>query len=503
MELTTCFTDQIPPAELINNTPLEINNQLEKNITSENLSISSINEENTLFTLKSAPSKGRLFKLNSMTNIYEEVVSGGTFTQNDITTNKIKYQVEIIESGQDLFLFDCIDDQNRYLPNNTFFINSTFDPLSVEIIISEPILCNGDALGELTTVVSGGIAPFKYSLNGNEFSDSNIFSGLPSGTYLITVSDSLQNEVTSLEILLTQPDPIMAQLDFGPNEVTIIASGGTGVKEYSLDGNFYSSINILTLSDNTTYQIYVRDENQCVLELDPFTYYFISDVGIDIVNVACKGEETGSVVVNSVTGGLPPYMYKLDNFDSENGEFLNLNFGEYALLIEDQLDNQFTKTIQILEPEEELSMTSLVNENSITLIANGGTLPYQYSLDGITYSDNPEFTNLFDGEYIGYIQDANGCIVSEESIIVNTSISTLPLGELLLSPNPASDLITITYPSNLKIRYKITDTSGKIIMNELTTSNSTVNIQNLIPGIYFCKLSIEENTKVIKLVIAR
>lgn len=49
------------------------------------------------------------------------------------------------------------------------------------------------------------------------------------------------------------------------------------------------------------------------------------------------------------------------------------------------------------------------NDGSVVLSASGGLSPYQYSIDGLTYTSNDSITGLAAGHYIGYVIDANGC----------------------------------------------------------------------------------------------
>jgi len=49
------------------------------------------------------------------------------------------------------------------------------------------------------------------------------------------------------------------------------------------------------------------------------------------------------------------------------------------------------------------------NTGTITVTANGGQGPYEYSLNGGTLQESPEFTELVGGQYEVLIRDANGC----------------------------------------------------------------------------------------------
>ncbi len=55
------------------------------------------------------------------------------------------------------------------------------------------------------------------------------------------------------------------------------------------------------------------------------------------------------------------------------------------------------------------------NNNAISVFVEGNG-DYEYSLDGITYQDSNEFTNLAINEYTVYVRDKNGCGIATESI---------------------------------------------------------------------------------------
>jgi PKD repeat protein len=62
----------------------------------------------------------------------------------------------------------------------------------------------------------------------------------------------------------------------------------------------------------------------------------------------------------------------------------------------------------------------LANGSYEVTSATGGTTPYSYSTDGITYVSTALFTSLSAGSYTIYVQDNNSCIYSEPFSISNT-----------------------------------------------------------------------------------
>lgn len=71
----------------------------------------------------------------------------------------------------------------------------------------------------------------------------------------------------------------------------------------------------------------------------------------------------------------------------------------------------------------------------------GGQAPYYFSIDGASFSTNPEFKNLWAGTYTLYVRDAAGCIIpfkvsvyepSEFKVRLNASDTVIVAGKPLL-----------------------------------------------------------------------
>ncbi|MGH2664587.1 DUF7619 domain-containing protein [Flavobacterium sp.] len=85
-----------------------------------------------------------------------------------------------------------------------------------------------------------------------------------------------------------------------------------------------------------------------------------------------------------------------------------------------------------------LSCTATVNGNTATVIATGGTAPYQYSVNGGPYASSPVFGFLSPGTYAMQVRDAFGCTCT--SVVV---INSFGLTISAIQGNPASTLIAV------------------------------------------------------------
>src|SRR5690606_23674890 len=94
-----------------------------------------------------------------------------------------------------------------------------------------------------------------------------------------------------------------------------------------------SSSSIANLAPGT-YSLIVTEDNGCTAS-DDFT--IVSPAGIDVVitktDVACNGDDTGTLSVN-IVGGTPPYNIDWDGpngFDSDQQTLTDLFAGAYTV----------------------------------------------------------------------------------------------------------------------------------------------------------------------------
>ena len=144
------------------------------------------------------------------------------------------------------------------------------------------------------------------------------------------------------------------------------------------------------------------------------------------------GSATGSLSVTPTTG-TGPYTYRLGTsgaFVSANS-FTNLRGGSYRVYIQDANGCIGNVTVVIGQSAAITGTISVTNvtgcsggtNGAISVTPTTGTAPYTFRL-GTTgaYGNNSNFTGLRAGNYIIYIQDANGCIGSRSVAVLQPVI---------------------------------------------------------------------------------
>ncbi|MBL0015330.1 MAG: gliding motility-associated C-terminal domain-containing protein [Bacteroidetes bacterium] len=303
------------------------------------------------------------------------------------------------------------------------------------------VLCNGGNTGSITiNGTAGGVGPYQYSLNAGPFGGSNVFGGLPAGTYTVTIRDANLCTVTLTNIVVNQPAAITGTpavvnvLCNGGNtgSITINATaGGVGPYQYSLNAGPFGGSNVFGGLTAGTYTVTIRDANLCTVTL---TNIIVNQPAVitgtpAVVNVLCNGGNTGSITINATAGGVGPYQYSLSGgpFQGSN-VFGGLTAGTYTVTIRDANLCTVTLTNIVVNQPAVITGTPAVvnvtcgsNNGSITINGtSGGVGPYQYSLNAGPFQGSNVFGSLGAGTYTVTIRDANLCAITLTNIVVSS-----------------------------------------------------------------------------------
>ncbi len=359
--------------------------------------------------------------------------SGGTPPLQYSNDNGATFQAGNVFNGLPAGTYDMVvEDANGCQATTQVVLTDTPGPTIDNTIIVD-VSCNGGNDGSITITASGGTTPLQYSNdNGATFQASNTFNGLTAGTYDLVVEDAngcqatLQvqvNEPTALAFNTTPTDPTCNGDTDG--SIVVNANGGTTPYQYSNDnGATFQASNTFNGLAASSYDIVVEDANGCqttatVVLTDPPAVAFNTTV----VDATC-GNADGSITVN-VTAGVSPYQYSSDNgatFQASN--VLNgLAAGNYDVVVQDangctatlnvSVNNQAAPTITNTAFTDPLCNGAC--DGTITITANGGVSPLQYSIDnGVTFQAGNAFNGICDGTYDIVVEDANGCQVLDQ-----------------------------------------------------------------------------------------
>uniref|UniRef100_UPI00263954EE beta strand repeat-containing protein n=1 Tax=Flavobacterium sp. TaxID=239 RepID=UPI00263954EE len=249
------------------------------------------------------------------------------------------------------------------LATGTFTIN-TLQPLSVTAALTIPLTCND---GEITIYPVGGTPPYSYFINSaTVFQASPQYVVTAPGTYNIQVVDFNNcSATTSINVVRILPPAF----NITKTDIACSSSGNTG-----------------------TITVNVSNPN-------------------------------GNTLMYSINGAAGPF--------SASPVFTNLPAGSYSVVVQytagtSQPCTTAPQPITIVAPTPIVGTATLTQTYDCThpgIITvsgvSGGTGPYMYSIDGVTFQVGNTFTITSAGTYTISIRDANGCIITRGPIVVD------------------------------------------------------------------------------------
>jgi hypothetical protein len=83
------------------------------------------------------------------------------------------------------------------------------------------------------------------------------------------------------------------------------------------------------------------------------------------------------------------------------------------------------QTVTVYPAENPVVTNIDISGNTVTVNVNGGTPPYQYSMDNVNWQDSNTFTNVARGEAKIFVKDSYNCAPIEINITVPNLINVI------------------------------------------------------------------------------
>lgn len=293
----------------------------------------------------------------------------------------------------------------------------------------------GGANGAITLgAVTGGTAPYSYSVDGSPFTTTLNYTGLVANTYTVIVQDANGCQFTTTATVSDLSGLVAAitgQTNVSCNgaangSVTVTASGSTAPYSYSFNGGAFIGSGTFSGLSQGTYTITAKDGNGCTTTV-PVTITqpsVLTGAVATQTNISCFGASNGAVTINA-GGGTPGlgYTYSLDGGTFGTGSsFTGLNPGAHTVTVKDAngctVDVTFTitePTIVALTPSSSNATCTAAN-GSASVTVSGGTPSYTYlwTPGGSTSSS---ISSVVAGNYSVAVTDANGCTQTSAIVI--------------------------------------------------------------------------------------
>lgn len=336
-----------------------------------------------------------------------------------------------------------VRDINNCTFTKTVTLTNTIPPSAISFTTG-PTACSANTGTVGITGVTGGVAPFTFSLNN--VPTGSVTTNLAAGQHTILVKDAAGCTFSTIATVTTVVGPNNANIAITPapcgnagGSATVTSvTGGSAPYQYSFNGGPFGPNNFVINQLAGPKSVVIKDNNGCTYTVN----FNIGNTGSpssavsNFSNVSCFNGANGSFTLNTF-GGTPNYNYTLTpgNITSGFGFFTNLTAQNYTVNVQDAVGCVTTVTLNISQPPVlTLALSSLPtscnggNNGTITATAGGGTSPYLYNLNaGPNQASNTFTTNISAGAYNITVIDSKGCSLTQSVIVTQPSPVTLTL----------------------------------------------------------------------------
>ena len=378
------------------------------------------------------------------------------------------------------YIIDAIDD-NGCIAQETVSLSEPTDFVYTPLISTDEYCLQSNGTASIN-VTSGGTGGYSYLWSDGQTSATAI--DLIAGNYHVTVTDG--NGCTLIENVSVGTD-IGFTVSFatvepclGPNSgsATVFASGMTPYTFQWSDANgIISGATSATITNIPigTYSVVVEDATTCQITGTVDINAPSNPIQIDslIINGnSCFGINDAQIEILT-SGGQSPYSYSnTGGLNTQtNPVFSNLSPGSYTIWAIDA-NGCYADSISILSYPDQLVIDSTVfthiscfgaDDGAIQdIIFTGGTAPFEYSINGVTFQSYPLFNNLEPGWHTVEIFDINNGV---NGITCATSDQIL-----ITEPNPLNVTLTPSDSNN----YQVLCNGGNSGYLDVTASGGTL-----------------------------
>ena len=303
--------------------------------------------------------------------------------------------------------------------------------------------------GIIAATASGGASPYAYTWNTAPVQNTATATGLPSNSYIVTVTDN--NSCTaSASFAVSQPPngmvgslTVTPVLCYGLSTGAITSSTSGGSPPYTYSWNNTATTSALSNLAAGLYTVTINDQSGCGIVLDTTVIQPAQALGVTLteIDVKCFGQSTGSATATA-GGGTAGYTYNWNSSPAQaTATAASVPSGNYIVTVTDAHSCTVTATTTISQPAAPLALTEThvnvlcygSNTGSATVSATGGTAAYTYNWNTAPVQTTTAVTSLTANTYTVTVTDANLCSASISAIITQPA-TPLTVTDTLTAP---------------------------------------------------------------------
>ncbi len=307
---------------------------------------------------------------------------------------------------------------------DTTFVVTVVQPDEVRIFVDEKIdaSCFGVCDGSFEVHGEGGVGNYQFGWPSAGSQLANGVSLLCAATYPIQMQDSNGCQ-TQISIEINQPAEFIAD---GIEDKGVTCLGWSdGVGSISTNGrptdfeweNGGLGQTVLDLAAGD-YRVTVTNQDGCkdttiVTITEPANPYLVN-ISVE-EPIQCKGDSNGRLMANTTGGNTVDYNWSTGK---RTAEITDLSTGFYKIIAISETGCEAIDSIEFAQPDELYAepvgnkLTCLDPDDGgavEVLTTTGGEGPYQYSVDGVNFTDATFIDGLFTGVYDLIVKDKLGC----------------------------------------------------------------------------------------------
>ena len=395
-------------------------------------------------------------------------------------------------------------------------------PISIETTVSNSTCADAND-GSISVSASGGEGTLQYRIESADttttYGAEANFTGLSPGEYTVYVKDDFNYEVTKT-VTINAPEPIVASIGNviepdcpgkATGTFTVIASGGNGGFEYTLNDGIAQSSGEFTGLMAGKYLLTVQDSEGCQwqdsIQINSTGAPIQSDLQPETFSRCGPGEITFTASSSFSSFNWYTGMNSGTPVDGVNGNSLTITNLEHDttlyVAVKDDSGCESSRTtidakilpipdkpvVNIAQGEENISK-ELVLESSISAMG------YQWYLNGVAVSGATDktFKVTEAGNYMVEVFNIEGC--SSQSDAVALTGLELAVKQLNVYPNPVTDQLNIIFPESATKKWKleVNNLNGQqVLLLEIeNTDHYNLNFSRFNAGVYLITISNEE-----------
>ncbi|MBK8706752.1 MAG: T9SS type A sorting domain-containing protein [Saprospiraceae bacterium] len=442
------------------------------------------------------------------------------------TVSGVAYTIQNLPSGTYTIV---LIDSNGCAETETVVVNNNIS--AIDLVVT-PVPGNCNQNGSLWVDINGGHAPFVLTWNGPVSGSVTIsingysIPNLPSGTYVVTVTDSYGCTDTVTVVLVNNSGNLSITAvpingDCGqPGSIHVGITGGTPgfmvmwtgpVSGMVTTNDFFYNINNLP---SGTYTVTVKDANNCTDTEVVVINNAGGDLQVSIMPTYGGCGELGAIWIDFLNG-TPPYTVTwvgpVSGSTTVNAIFYDipdLPGGLYKVTITDVNGCMYMEWVTVITVVDNLGATyTAINggcgqQGSIQVNITGGTPAYTLNWSSVNASgsfttNNTSYTisGLPTGIYGITITDSNGCTETGSTQILNSPTNLSALATPMNGNCNQNGAIMLTIGGGTT-PYSITWNGPE--SGSASTSSSSYLIGDLNPGAYTITITDSGNCSAVR-----